>query len=106
LSNEESTPNSTGINLSTLLIHNILLFFYHTSRLSFVVNTDNLGAKLEFTARGGRGKRFEEFDKSLTVYYTPGIEFRDTRNGSLALGGVEIDYFLRSFLECCRVVRE
>jgi hypothetical protein len=105
LSNIESTPNSTGINHSTLFIHDILLLFYHTSGLSLIVDTDDLGAKLESTTCGCGGEGFEKFDKSLTVYYTGRVEFRDTWNGGRAFGGVEIDNFLRSLLESYKFVR-
>jgi len=101
LSHEERTPKSASIHLPGLLIHDIGLVVHYRARLAFIINAEDLSANLELATGGGGRQGLVEFHETLAIKDAAGVEFGDTRDGSLGLCGIEVDYFLfRSFESC------
>lgn len=75
LTNKETTANSPAIHLSSLLIHNLLLGLNNSSCLALIINTNDLGPKLESAAFGCRWEGLEESEGALTVEDSLVVEF-------------------------------
>ena len=99
LANEEAGAYSSCVYFAALFVHNGLLSLDHRTRLAFIVDTNNLRPQLEFSAFRGRREWFQELDQTLTVDDALCIEFRNTRDWVARLGGIEVNHFLRGFLE-------
>jgi hypothetical protein len=100
LANEERTPNSPRIDLSAVLLNQILLCLYNTASLAFIIDTNDFAADLECLAGGCRREGFQEGKEPLAVDDAARVEFGDARDGVGGLSGVEVDYFLGGLLEC------
>ena len=80
------------VNLVGGGIYDVGLGLDNGAGAALVINTGNLGPRLELLALRGGGKLLEELDPALTVNDTGRVEDRDARDVDGLLGGVEVDY--------------
>ena len=101
LADKEGRARDVGIDFAAGFVHEVHLRLHDCAGLALVVDAQDALAELEGAAFGGCGDGLEEGHGALSIDDPLGVEFGDAGDASIAggLGGVEIDYFLRGFLE-------
>ena len=101
LANEERRASDLSIQIPIRGINEVHLSLHDSAGLALVVDAEDFLAQLERAAFGRRGDGLEEGHGSLAVNYALGVELGHSRDAGIASGlrGVEVDYFLRGFLE-------
>lgn len=101
LADEEGRARDVGVDFAARFVHQVHLRLHHRAGLALVVDAQDALAELEGAAFGGCGDGLEEGHGAFSIDDALGVEFGDARDAAVAggLGGVEVDYFLRCFLE-------